>query len=74
MHLVPPCRVPVVDFLVLNDTYGNKGPGSKDYAPFSTTKERIVQKVRADYEYGYDLAKCIEDGKKIDLTADKPTC
>ncbi len=48
------------------------GPGSRDFAPYSTTLEGLEQKVRAEHEHGHDVAACIENGKRIDLDKDKP--
>ena len=46
--------------------------GGGNRATYATVKDAITQHIQKTYKYGYDIAKSLEDGKKIDLSEVQP--
>ena len=47
--------------------------GRPQQATYATVKEHLAQNIQKTFRYGHLIAKSLEDGKKVDISGDKPT-
>jgi len=52
--------------------FGTQNPNKPQTATYTTVKDAILERIQRDYKHGYDTAKSLREGQKIDLTSEKP--